>query len=191
VNKAIIESERRSKMKRAAVVYYSFDESTRALAEAIASAIGGDLLGLVPVGDSARTFYHHVENPEQIETSPEYNSSKEHVWGNESVKMNGTPVLESYDFDPSQYELIVIGSPVWAFTYAPPLRTFLEQTEIKGVKIALFCTHEGMIGSTFEDLKKALKGNEIIQEADFEEPASRLEEYVEIAKEWAEDLLEQ
>ncbi len=45
-----------------------------------------------------------------------------------------------------------------------------------------------MIGAAFENLKKALKGNEVIQEIDFEAPSSRLDEYVETAKEWAREL---
>ena len=58
------------------VVYFSYDESTRALAEAMASSIDADLLRLVPAGEFSRTYYHHVENPEQIETTPVYDPDK-------------------------------------------------------------------------------------------------------------------
>ena len=171
------------------VIYFSFDESTRTLAEAMASSIGADLLRLVPAGDFARTYYHHVENPEQIRSTPGYNSEREHVWGSESVTMNNKPELEPYDLDPGLYEMIIIGTPVWALTYAPPFNTFLEKAAIKGKRIALFCTHQGIIGAALEDLKKALKGNEIVQEIDFESPASRMDEYVETSREWARELL--
>ncbi|RAM60242.1 flavodoxin [Mesotoga sp. SC_4PWA21] len=170
------------------VVYFSYDESTRALAEAMASSIDADLLRLVPTGEFSRTYYHHVENPEQIETTPGYDPDKEHIWGSESVTMNNKPELEPYGFDPDNYDLIIIGSPVWALTYAPPLSTFLAENKLEGKKIALFCTHDGMIGAALENLKKALKGNEVIQEIDFEAPSSRLDEYVETAKEWAREL---
>ncbi|HPD37929.1 MAG TPA: flavodoxin, partial [Mesotoga infera] len=57
-------------------------------------------------------------------------------------------------------------------------------------RIALFCTHQGIIGAALENLKKALKGNEIVQEIDFESPASRMDEYVETSREWARELLD-
>jgi flavodoxin len=172
------------------VVYFSYDESTKALAEAMASSIGADLLRLVPTGEFTRTYYHHVENPEQIETTPGYDPDKEHIWGSESVTMNNSPELEPYSFDPNMYDFIVLGSPVWALTYAPPINTFLQENKIQGKKIALFCTHEGMIGGALENLKKALKGNEVVQESDFESPSSRLEEYIETAKEWVREVKE-
>jgi flavodoxin len=171
------------------VIYFSFDESTRTLAEAMASSIGADLLRLVPTGEFTRTYYHHVENPEQIESSPGYDSKREHVWGSESVAMNNKPELEPYDFDSDHYEMIIIGTPVWALTYAPPFNTFLEKAAVKGKRIALFCTHQGIIGAALENLKKTLKGNEIVQEIDFESPASRMDEYIETSKEWARELL--
>lgn len=171
------------------VIYFSFDESTRTLAEAMASSIGADLLRLVPTGEFARTYYHHAENPEQIESAPGYNPEREHVWGSESVAMNNKPELEPFNFNPDLYEMIIIGTPVWALTYAPPFNTFFEKTNIKGKRIALFCTHQGIIGAALENLKKALKGNEIVQEIDFESPASRMDEYVETSREWARELL--
>lgn len=175
-------------MKKTLVVYYSFDESTSALAQAMADSVDGDILRLVPVGTFDRTYYHHVENREQIGASPGYDESREHIWGSESVKMNDNPELEPYNLDLSKYELVILGTPVWALTYAPPLRTFLNQTVPKGKQVAIFCTHDGMLGATFENLKKALAGNEIIEEIDFESPASRLEEYVKTASSWARDL---
>jgi len=35
-----------------------------------------------------------------------------------------------------------------------------------------------------------LKGNEVVQESDFESPSSRLEEYIETAKEWVIEVKE-
>lgn len=58
--------------------------------------------------------------------------------------------------DPSKYDLIIIGTPVWAFTMSSPVRTYISAFRDKFKKIALFCT---MGGSGDE---KTLKDMEIL-----------------------------
>jgi multimeric flavodoxin WrbA len=42
--------------------------------------------------------------------------------------------------DIANYDFIFIGYPVWFGTYAPPVATFLDQTDLSGKKIVPFCT---------------------------------------------------
>jgi flavodoxin len=45
--------------------------------------------------------------------------------------------------DPAQYDLVVLGSPVWAFTLCPAMRTFLSASGHSIKKAAFLSTHGG------------------------------------------------
>lgn len=47
--------------------------------------------------------------------------------------------------DPSKYDLVVIGTPIWAWTVTPAVRTYLANNKSKIKKVAFFCT-EGSSG---------------------------------------------
>lgn len=57
--------------------------------------------------------------------------------------MKSEPELKKLSKDPNNYDIIIIGTPVRAYTYTPAIRTFLKTIQLKNKKIALFCTHEG------------------------------------------------
>ena len=44
---------------------------------------------------------------------------------------------------PAAYELVVIGTPVWAFTMAPAVRTYITRHGQAFKKVAFFCTMGG------------------------------------------------
>ena len=62
------------------------------------------------------------------------------------------PEIEAVE-DPSGYDLVVIGTPVWAFTMASPVRTYVRAHRDRLPETALFCTHEGVPGSTLRDME--------------------------------------
>jgi len=62
--------------------------------------------------------------------------------GRDAVKKFMT-VISPAQKDPAQYDLVVVGSPVWAGTMAPALRTYLTQNKSKVKKTACFCTMSG------------------------------------------------
>ncbi len=131
------------------VVYYSFDGNTRFVAHKLAKEFGTDLLELKPV----------QEIPEK--------EPLKHFWGGRQVIMGETPELEVYTIDPEEYDLIFIGTPVWAFTFTPSIRSFLKKHKIKNKKMVLFSTHQGMPGRALKHLKKELADNEILAEISF------------------------
>ena len=65
---------------------------------------------------------------------------KKFFWGGKSAVMGDKPKLEPYAFDVYSYDLVILGSPVWAGTFAPPLRTFLHQhrDDLRGKRLATF-----------------------------------------------------
>ncbi len=59
-------------------------------------------------------------------------------------------------FDASQYELVVIGTPVWAGKMAVPIRTYITQNRDKFKNLAFFTTAGGKnFDGPFSDLKEA------------------------------------
>lgn len=136
-----------------AVVYYTFDGNCAGVAEQINSQINADLIRIKTLDDKKRKGFF------------------KYFWGGGMVVLKKKPPLKPYTFDPSAYDLIIIGAPVWAGSPAPPIQTFLSQTVITGKKIALFICHGGGAGDALKIFKNLLPGNDIIAEIELKNPA--------------------
>lgn len=59
--------------------------------------------------------------------------------------------------DPAQYDLVVLGTPVWAWTLTPAIRAYLEQNRAKIKKAAFLCTMGGSgDNGTFQGMEELL-----------------------------------
>lgn len=70
--------------------------------------------------------------------------------------MGDKPEIESLNKNPIEYDFLFIGTPVWAGSFAPVLRTLFDCMRFKDKKIALFCCHAGAKGKVFEKCYKSL-----------------------------------
>jgi flavodoxin len=52
-------------------------------------------------------------------------------------------ILKPLTHDISKYELVIIGTPIWAWTMSTPVRTLLTEQKDKINKVAFFCTQGG------------------------------------------------
>jgi flavodoxin len=109
-------------------------------------------------------------------------------WRGRQVVQKKTPELAPYDKDIGKYDTIIIGTPVWAFNYAPPIRSFLSEVTIKDKKLAFFCCHEGTPGKTLDNLEKDISGNTIIGKKDYVNVFKDKEENILKARNWALSL---
>lgn len=155
---------------RALVVYFSLDGSTRFIAENLAQAIQADLEELkpdlkLPTGNFAK-----------------------HFWGGRMVIFREKPALAPMAKNISDYDMIIIGTPVWMMNFSPPVRTFLSQNKFSGKKVALFCCCDGMAGKTIENMKKELEGNKVIGDLVLEKTSKNREENLKRAVEWVKNL---
>lgn len=70
--------------------------------------------------------------------------------------MNGvTPKINEPAKDPSGYEMIIVGTPVWAGRMASPVRSYLTKMKGKMSRVAFYCTCGSPPGEVFvgmEDL---------------------------------------
>lgn len=126
---------------KAAVVYYSMSGACRKIAELISKEIESDLIELVP-----KKAY-----PDK--------GFKKFYWGGKSALMAEKPALEAYRFDADRYDLIIFGTPVWASTFTPPLRTFIEENReaLSSKRFAAYACYKGSGGEkTLKKLKEEL-----------------------------------
>ncbi len=87
--------------------------------------------------------------------------------GGKQAVLKDTPALHPFDVRLEDYELIMFGTPVWAYTYAPALRTFFKEQPVRHKDVALFCTHEGGMKNTLHLMEQALPDNNHIGSFDF------------------------
>ena len=120
-----------------AVIYYSLEGNTKYAAERIAARLGADLTPLVPV-----------------KKYPTGKVSK-YFWCGKSAMFRESPRLEPYRFDQNKYDLLILGTPIWAETFTPPLRTFIQENKLRRKKVALFASCSGgPAEKCFAQLKK-------------------------------------
>ncbi|WKY48130.1 flavodoxin [Eubacteriaceae bacterium ES3] len=135
------------------IVYFSHEGNMDLVARNIAANQAAELYRLIP--------------------SKEYPTGKvsKYVWGGKSATFAEKPRLTNEAIDLKPYEVIIIGTPVWASTVAPPLNTFFSDYQFSDKKIILLATHRG--GSPKKCLAKMeenLSDNEIIGSFEFTEP---------------------
>ena len=160
------------------IVYYSLEGNTDYAAKRIAEQTDADLLRLVP-----KKAY------------PDKGFAK-FFWGGKSALMAEKPELEPYEADLSSYGRIVLGFPVWASKFTPPLRTFLTEhlQEIKGKTIGAFACQSGAGADKALSRLKAFIGIDAFEaEAVFIDPKNRQTEQTDraidaFATAWADDV---
>lgn len=108
------------------IVYYSFTGNTRLVAKILAKALEEksrvELIELKDLDDDAK-FIHQGKRAFR------------------RVRAN----IEDTKFDLSEYDLICLGTPVWAFGSTPAMNTYLDKCfGVKDKNVILFTTSGGM-----------------------------------------------
>lgn len=118
------------------IVYFSRSGNTRALAEQIQAATGGQLVELEPVAPYPQDYQATVNR-----AKPELASGY-------------CPPLKNEIRNLGAYDVVLLGSPSWGGSIAPPVRTFLSEYDLSGKTVAPFMTHGGSgLGRAPEDIK--------------------------------------
>ena len=159
-------------MEKVLVVYYSLTGNTKLIAEAIVDSINADILELKPVKEL---------NAE---------SGMKYFWGGYQSTMKKKPKLKEFDINPLDYDLIIIGTPVWAWNISPPLRSFLSKFSLSEKNVALWTCSDGDGVKAMRRFKEALKDANNIGEIRFQKPKqNEPDKAKEKAKTWAKRLL--
>lgn len=126
------------------VVYYSMSGNTRAIAEKIKEKTNADI--------------YEIKTKDEMKLGPSV-----YVAIRKQLKTGQYPPLDGGMPDFESYDLIFVGSPVWMYTVATPVLSFLEQADFKGKKVVPFSTQGSNPGSFLEDFKARAKNAVILE----------------------------
>ena len=112
------------------IVYYSRDGSTRKIAEELKAQLGADIEEITePKGRGGPMGW--------IRSGKEASS--------------GTVVpINPPKADPSTYDLVAIGTPIWAWNVSSPVRSYFMAMKGKLPRVAFFCAMDSKAGDTFK-----------------------------------------
>lgn len=130
------------------VVYYSLSGNTRDIAARIQKQTNADVYAIElkePLSPGMMLYYK--------------------VW--KQLKDNQLPQLAGTMPDFSRYDLIVFGTPVWMYTMATPVQSFLQKADFAGRPVAVFTTQGSNPGTTFADFKKAARNADVVSTIEF------------------------
>lgn len=134
------------------VIFYSLDGNTEYLAKVIKDAVKADILKL----DYQKPYV--------------FKGPFKYFIGGMQVIFKQKPKLKKFNINLNNYDLLYIGTPVWAGSFCPPFNTFFADNKINNKNIALFSCYAGSSGKVFENLKKILASNRIVGEISLKSP---------------------
>lgn len=143
---------------RTVIVYYSMSGNTAYVAQKMSEEIPADLVELVPKKAYPST------------------GIRKFIWGGKSAMMGDAPALMPYSIDLAAYDRVVFGTPVWASSFAPPLRSFIaaHAKELEDKRIAAFaCSAGGDAGKCLSKLRDVLGREKLEAELSLVDPKER------------------
>jgi flavodoxin len=119
--------------KKCLVAYYSRTGTTRQVAEAVAKELGADL--------------------EEIVDRKKRRGPMGFVIGGKDAATKKLTEIDEPRSDPASYALVVIGTPVWAGTMCPAVRTYITRVKDTLPDVAFILTTGGSgVSRTFADM---------------------------------------
>ena len=154
------------------VVYFSPDDTVRAAAYAIASALSAELFEIVP---------------EELYTADDLNYFNNNARSMVEMRDNqARPAISALPEDLNRYETVILGYPIWGGQAPKIISTFLESVDLSGKTIIPFCTSNSSgIGSSDTALHSLTDDSAVWQKGTRIKKGSTAEE---IAA-WAEGLI--
>lgn len=133
--------------KNILIAYYSLQGHTREISNVIQEFTEGDI------------FEVELERP--------YNLFTSYTIGLMHARSGHTPSLKNHVSNIEDYDVIFVGSPIWWFTAAPPIISFLKEHNLENKIVVPFCTHGGNPGNFFEKFKSMCPNSKVTKGKDF------------------------
>lgn len=150
------------------VVYFSRTGNCCWFAQTVAAEIGADVEELVEVKSRLGVLSSLWER---------FNAAR---WKTEIA-----PTTRST----ADYDLIIIGTPVWRGLPAPAIMTFLKKTDLSGKKVAIFFTQGNKKTQAVEETKALLQNSIYLGELSLVNPLDNKEESEKQIVAWCAKLL--
>jgi len=105
------------------IVYYSRTGKTKSVAEKIAYELGAEI--------------------EEVIDKKKRSGALGFLSGGMDATIGRKTEIAETSKNPGDFDLIVVGSPVWSSSPTPAIRTYLSKHDLAGKKVAAFYTSEG------------------------------------------------
>lgn len=152
------------------VVYYSRSGNTRFVAEQISEEIGADIEEIIDIKKRKGLLGFILS-------------------GYDATRGRLTKIVEIKK-SPLDYELIIVGTPMWNKRIAPAVRTYLKENSFSGKHVALFCTNLGsQPDRVFSTLKKLMFGCDFVGELTITNAKKEIEETKDKISEWSKGII--
>ena len=149
------------------VVYYTRTGNSKFAAEMIASELGADIEEVIDLKKrQGRLAYMSC--------------------GRDAMSGKETEIAPTKR-NTSEYDLIVIAQPVWAWSPTPAIRTYVNKNDLSGKKVALFFGGENL-KQAVEKTKALMCNTTFVGELAVEEPLQNKEEAEKKIVEWCNTL---
>lgn len=110
-------------MKKILVVYYSRTETTKKVAIKLAEKLEADL--------------------EEIRDTVDRKGVKGYLISGRDATLRKLTTLLKSEKNPADYDLVIIGTPIWSWNMSVPVRTYITENKDKFKEVAFFCTMGG------------------------------------------------
>jgi flavodoxin len=158
---------------RILVVYYSRSGTTARIGRELAQALGADI--------------------EMIRDTRGRAGFLGWMRSGYEATMKVRPAIQPVEKEPASYDLVVLGTPVWAGTMSSPMRTYIHQNRDEFKSVAFFCTQGDKTEQrTFDDMADLCGAtpvatlslqHDVVAKGDYQD---QLEEFVESVREEAQ-----
>ena len=128
-------------MSKKIIIFYSFEGNTKKVAEFLSKELNLVSEEIKPIKDLKSKGF-----------------SKYPIGGSQVV-LKKKPELKALTIDLEEYDTIILGSPIWAGSFTPGIRTLLEDGKLKGKKIAFFYCNDGGPGKAEKKIEEAVNIN--------------------------------
>ena len=125
---------------RILIVYFSHTGTTKEIAERLQQKLGAAI--------------------HRIEPATAYPTDRQALFeqAQKEVDEDVQPELKGEWPDLKDFDLVLVGGPVWFGSLAPPVLSFLAKADLEKKFVAPFCTFGGSLGTYFEDFEAAVPG---------------------------------
>ena len=139
------------------VVYYSRTGNNRTIAESIANKLSADI-------------------DEIVDKKNRQGRLNWLLAGKDSRSGKLTEI--EYQKNPQDYDTIIIGAPIWAWSPIPPLRTYLQEVDLSGKRVAFFiCSQTEAYNDMFHTLAEMTPDSNHIGNFGIQEKRFKNEDY--------------
>jgi len=153
------------------VVYYTRTGNARFVAETIAAEIGSDV--------------------EEVIDMKKRSGVLGYLSGGKDARQGKETQIAPSKKSPADYDLIIVGTPIWAARPTPAVTTYLKKNNLSGKKVAVFFTQGGKKPQGIEQIKALMSNSEYIAELTLVSPLKSKEESEKQIIEWCKTLIPQ